>query len=109
MPDKNVNINRLPRRGFLIAVTGSALAAAAGCRPQSDAVAPTAYVPISGTGGTAAPTSPATAAAALPAHAATSGQTGTIDSTYGAVTYDKMIITSPDDLYITKWEYHRTP
>ncbi|HLY26128.1 MAG TPA: molybdopterin-dependent oxidoreductase [Aggregatilineales bacterium] len=107
MPGQNVNLSKVSRRSFLIAVTGSALAAAAGCRPQSEGVAPTAYVP--GSGATAVPSGAATAAAALPTHAATSGQTGVVDSSYGNVTYDKIMITSADDLYDTQWDYNNTP
>ncbi len=110
MPEQNKKSSTLSRRSFLIAVTGSALAAAAGCRPGADVNAPTAYVPGSGKGATAIPTgqSSATAGASTPA-GTSSALTGAIDPTYGTVSYDKMIITTADQLYITQWDYNNTP
>src|SRR5437016_14529920 len=82
---------KVSRRGFLIAITGSAVAAAAGCRPDG-LVAPTPYVPgstpVPTTAKPLAPTAPATVAAAT-AH----------DPTYGDVTFDKVFLTDVDKLY----------
>src|SRR5258706_11400744 len=82
MGSKDVKqVHNLSRRGFMMAVTGSALAAAAGCRP-SGIVPPTPYVPGSGTGpapagsGTAAASGGTAPALGLGAH-------------YGKLTYDK--------------------
>ncbi len=86
--------NRVSRRGFLIAITGSALAAAAGCRPDGLAV-PTPYTSGSGPRPTGAPRTPVVV--------------GVHDARYGSVTYDKLILTSPDNLYITQYDYSQTP
>ncbi|MEP7287187.1 MAG: molybdopterin-dependent oxidoreductase [Chloroflexota bacterium] len=92
----NKKPSRVSRRGFLIAITGSAVAAAAGCRPDG-LVPPTPYSPGSGPRptGTAGPT-----ATNLPARA---------DATYGEVTFDKIFLTDPDKLYITQFDYSHTP
>jgi DMSO/TMAO reductase YedYZ molybdopterin-dependent catalytic subunit len=96
----NKGFKGVSRRGFLIAITGSALAAAAGCRPAG-IEAPTPYVPGSGKRSTdilqSTPTSAGTTVAT------------SVDPQYGKVTYDKMIITTPDDLYITQYDYSKTP
>src|SRR5258708_27379622 len=98
---ENSSRSRLSRRGFLIAITGSAVAAAAGCRPEGLA-APTPYVPgstrVPPTAPALAPTAPATAAAAA-AH----------DPTYGDVTVDKIFLTDVDKLYDTQYDYNKTP
>jgi DMSO/TMAO reductase YedYZ molybdopterin-dependent catalytic subunit len=86
---------KVTRRGFLIAITGSALAAAAGCRPDG-LVVPTVYAPGSGPRPTATPSGTASASALH-------------DPTYGEVTFDKMILTSAQDLYITQYDYDSTP
>jgi DMSO/TMAO reductase YedYZ molybdopterin-dependent catalytic subunit len=87
--------NKLSRRGFLVAITGSAVAAAAGCRPTGSAIPPTVYAP----GGGPAPTNTARAVA----------QNGVKDATYGTVTYNKTILTETDKLYITQYNYSRNP
>lgn len=84
--------NTVSRRGFLIAITGSAVAAAVGCRPEG-AIAPTPYVPGSGSAATAVATRSAAAAKS--------------DATYGTVSFDNMITTTTKDLYIT--QYADTP
>ncbi|MHB8626214.1 MAG: molybdopterin-dependent oxidoreductase [Aggregatilineales bacterium] len=90
--------DKLSRRGFLIVLSGSALAAAAGCRPSGLAV-PTAYAP-----GSTLP--PANTPAPSPVLQATSAGP---DPKYGAITYDKIIITTPDNLYDTQYDYSNTP
>jgi DMSO/TMAO reductase YedYZ molybdopterin-dependent catalytic subunit len=87
------------RRGFLIAITGSALAVAAGCQP-SGVIPPTPYVPGSSKGGTAVPPK-ATEAATTVANS--------VDPKYGKVTFDKLLTTSPDELYVTQYDYNNTP
>jgi DMSO/TMAO reductase YedYZ molybdopterin-dependent catalytic subunit len=91
---------RISRRGFLIAITGSAIAAAAGCRPERAAV-PTPYASGSG---------PASAGGGQP----TAGVSGAVassgpDATWGKVTFDKMILTPVDQLYVTQYDYGNTP
>jgi DMSO/TMAO reductase YedYZ molybdopterin-dependent catalytic subunit len=86
--------NRVSRRGFLIAITGSALAAAAGCRPDG-VIAPTPYTPGSGPRPTDVPR--LSSASAGP------------DAKYGKITFDKIILTDPNDLYITQYDSSRTP
>jgi DMSO/TMAO reductase YedYZ molybdopterin-dependent catalytic subunit len=88
--------NKVSRRGFLVAITGSALAAAAGCRPES-APAPTPYTPGSA------------ATEAVKSSGATTTPKNLIDANYGKITYDKMIVTKIEDLYITQYDYNQTP
>src|SRR5262245_32237228 len=97
MPAPNAPSNKVTRRGFLIAITGSALAAAAGCRP-ADLVAPTPYVPGSGPRATSTPGAVGTASA-----------NAMLDAKYGQVTFDKIMLTSANDLYITQYDYDQTP
>lgn len=87
--------SKLSRRGFLVAVTGSAIAAAAGCRP-SGLIPPTPYTPGSGPLATGTPNPVSTAASVL-------------DAKFGSVTFDKIILTTVKDLYITQYDYGRTP
>src|SRR5258708_23486029 len=98
---ENSSRSKLSRRGFLIAITGSAVAAAAGCRPDG-LVVPTPYVPgstsVPATAKPLVPTAPATVAAAT-AH----------DATYGDVTFDKLFLTDVDKLYDTQYDYSQTP
>jgi len=95
----NNRLKGISRRGFLIAITGSAIAAAAGCRP-SGVVPPTPYVPGSSKGATP-----------VPQHTPTAGTTvaTSVDPKYGTLTYDKLMITTPDQLYITQYNYDNTP
>lgn len=92
--------SKMTRRGFLIAVTGSAMAAAAGCRP-ADVVAnaPTPYTAGSGPrpAATVAPTRVFSAANAKP------------DKNYGLVNFDKIFTTETDKLYDTQYDYSKTP
>ncbi|PJF35606.1 MAG: hypothetical protein CUN49_09690 [Candidatus Thermofonsia Clade 1 bacterium] len=86
------SLRRLSRRSFLIAITGSALAAA--CRP-ADRLVPTVYRPdLAGASATHTP-SPALSAAP--------------DANFGTLTYDKPILTDVADLYITQYDYDNTP
>src|SRR5258707_15878802 len=96
-------VSTLSRRGFLMAITGSAVAAAAGCRPNG-IIAPTPYVPGSGTNGTGG----TPAAAGGTASGGTASAVG-VDANYGQVTYDKIMFTSADKLYVTQWDYSNTP
>lgn len=89
---------RLTRRSFLIAITGSAIAVAAGCRPDTSSPAPTAYAPGSSLG-TAMPTA---TAAGTPVAAAP-------DPKFGQLVYDKRQYTAVSDLYITQYDYSNTP
>jgi DMSO/TMAO reductase YedYZ molybdopterin-dependent catalytic subunit len=86
---------KLSRRGFLVAITGSAIAAAVGCRP-SGLTAPAFNTSGSGLRLASTPRAVGTASAAP-------------DANYGTVTYDKIILTKPDDLYVTQYDYNRTP
>src|SRR5262245_59337890 len=95
LPDK------VTRRGFLIAITGSAIAAAAGCRP-SGLVVPTAYSPGSGPRPTNTPVPP-TAPGATPTAVESAA-----DAKWGTVTFDKIMLTDAKDLYITQYDYSRT-
>ena len=99
MASPNNRLKGISRRGFLIAITGSAIAAAAGCRP-SGVVPPTPYVPGSSKGATP-----------VPQHTPTAGTTvaTSVDPKYGTLTYDKLMITTPDQLYITQYNYDNTP
>lgn len=85
---------RLSRRAFLIAITGSALAAA--CRP-AERLVPTVYAPE-------AVSSPLTH---TPPPAQTSA--AALDPVFGMLTYDKPILTDVADLYITQYDYSNTP
>jgi DMSO/TMAO reductase YedYZ molybdopterin-dependent catalytic subunit len=86
---------RLSRRAFLIAITGSALAAA--CRP-ADRLVPTIYAPEGATNPPVHTPPPAqTLPPALP------------DVNFGALTYDQPILTDVADLYITQYDYNNTP
>jgi DMSO/TMAO reductase YedYZ molybdopterin-dependent catalytic subunit len=99
-------LSSMSRRGFLVAITGSALAAAAGCRPNG-IVAPTPYVPGSGagaSGGTAA-----ASGGTAPAPAGTAAAATGIDPNYGMITFDKQMFTTTDKLYDTQWDYNNTP
>ena len=92
---------QLSRRAFLISVTGSALATAAGCRPVGLDI-PTPYQPGSTDRPPTAtpvpqPTTILTATAAPP------------DPNFGAVTFDKIIVTAADKLYDTQYNYKKTP
>ncbi len=87
--------SRVSRRGFLIAVTGSALAAAAGCRPEGLPI-PTPYTPGSGPRPTGTPR-------------AVSAASGAHDAKYGEITFDKLILTKTEDLYVTQYDYNQTP
>jgi DMSO/TMAO reductase YedYZ molybdopterin-dependent catalytic subunit len=89
--------NKVSRRGFLLAVTGSAIAAAAGCRPDN-IIPPTIYAPGSGPRATH-----------TPAPTVNSPTTAVPDENWGALTYDKTVITPVDQLYITQYDYSRTP
>jgi DMSO/TMAO reductase YedYZ molybdopterin-dependent catalytic subunit len=86
---------RFSRRGFLVAVTGSALAAA--CRP-AERIVPTIYAPDSSAN---PPTHTPSPALTLPPAAP--------DVTFGALTYDKPILTDVAELYITQYDYNNTP
>ncbi|MBX3062418.1 MAG: molybdopterin-dependent oxidoreductase [Anaerolineae bacterium] len=91
-------MRRLSRRGFLIAITGSAIAVAAGCRPTTSSPAPTAYAPGSSLG--------------TPMATATSGGTAIAtapDPKFGQLVYDKRQYTAVPDLYITQYDYSNTP
>ncbi len=102
MDSKDVKqVRNLSRRGFMMAVTGSALAAAAGCRPSS-IVPPTPYVPGSGT-------SPAPAGSGTAAASGGTAPAVGVDANYGQLTYDKVMFTSADKLYVTQWDYNNTP
>jgi DMSO/TMAO reductase YedYZ molybdopterin-dependent catalytic subunit len=90
--------DKLSRRGFLIVLSGSALAAAAGCRPSGLAV-PTAYAP----GSTLPPANTPAPSPVLPATSAGP------DPQYGTITYDKIVVTTADNLYDTQYDYSRTP
>ncbi len=92
--------SKVSRRGFLIALSGSALAAAAGCRP-SGLVVPTVYAP-----GSTLP--PPETPSPVPTRVA-SAATAPPDPQYGQLTYDKLITTSVDRLYDTQYDYSRTP
>ncbi len=85
---------RLSRRAFLIAITGSALAAA--CRP-TDRLVPTVYAPESGVN--------------PPVHTppAQTPTPNSPDLTFGTLTYDRPILTDVADLYITQYNYNNTP
>lgn len=88
--------SKVSRRGFLIAVTGSAIAAAAGCRPAG-LIPPTVYAPGSAPHATFTP--PPTIVADAAIH----------DPTWGEVTFDKIFFTPVDKLYITQYDYNNTP
>lgn len=85
--------SRLSRRGFLIAITGSALAAA--CRP-ADMIVPTVYAP----GSAQATHTPAATLPALPEATA---------APFSILTYDRPILTDVAKLYITQYDYNNTP
>src|SRR5438067_365586 len=89
---------KLSRRGFLFVLTGSAVAVAAGCRPDG-LVAPTPYVPGSGTRVPSVPNLATSSAEVTPV----------VDATYGQVTFDKLMTTTADDLYDTQYDYGNTP
>lgn len=89
--------SKISRRGFLIAITGSALAAAAACRP-ADLIAPTVYAPGS-------TPFPAGGAAVTPPGEAVLLR----DPVFGEVTFDEMRLTDVADLYITQYDYNNTP
>src|SRR5689334_21340670 len=97
MPNKS--FKGVSRRGLLIAITGSALAAAAGCRPAG-VEAPTPYVPGTGKGPTDVPQPAPTAGATV---------VSSVDPKFGKVTYDQMMTTTADQLYITQYDYNNTP
>src|SRR5258708_18182650 len=102
MDSKDVKqVRNLSRRGFMMAVKGSALAAAAGCRP-SGIVPPTPYVPGSGT------SAPRAGGGTAPALGGTAPAVG-VDANYGHLTYDKEMFTTADKLYVTQWDYNNTP
>jgi DMSO/TMAO reductase YedYZ molybdopterin-dependent catalytic subunit len=91
--------NKISRRGFLIAMTGSALAVAAACNPSSAQI-PTPYVPGRGPLPTGTPQpkiTPVAEGTALP------------DPKWGKVTFDQMIYTDVEQLYITQYDYNNTP
>lgn len=94
--------SKLSRRGFLVAITGSALAAAAGCRPDGQP-APTIYAPGSAT------TSATTSAPTATPGSAAAATTPVLDPKYGKLTYDKTILTPTDSLYVTQYDYNNTP
>src|SRR5579871_3962682 len=98
---ENNSRSRLSRRGFLIAITGSAVAAAAGCRPEGIA-APTPYVP----GSTRIPSTTQPLVATSPA---TQAASAALDPTFGQVTFDKFFLTDVDKLYDTQYDYNETP
>ncbi len=91
--------SKVSRRGFLIGLTGSALAVAAGCRPSTLPPIPTLYAPGSTLSPTDVPqaTKVFTAADAVP------------DPTYGSVTYNSILTTSAEKLYDTQYDYNKTP
>ncbi|MCC7209363.1 MAG: molybdopterin-dependent oxidoreductase [Anaerolineae bacterium] len=95
MPSSD-NTNRVSRRGFLIALTGSAIAAAAACRPGNPDV-PTPYAPGSGLAPTATRPIPTADVSAAP------------DPTYGQITFDQIRLTPVESLYITQYDYNNTP
>src|SRR5260221_13119865 len=102
MDSKDVKqVRNLSRRGFMMAVTGSALAAAAGCRPSS-IVPPTPYVPGSGT-------SPAPAGSGTAAASGGTAPAVGVDANYGQLTYDKVMFTSAYKFNVTQWNYNNTP
>lgn len=91
---------KLSRRAFLIGVTGSAVAAAAGCRPAGMTV-PTAYAPGSATltpvpTGTLEPTRVITPNAAA-------------DPNYGEIVFDQIFTTPVDQFYVTQYDRSLTP
>lgn len=92
---------KLSRRGFLIMLTGSALAAAAGCRPQDMPPVPTLYAP----GSDIQPPNPASTGE--PTAAASVGTFR--DPRFGEIIYDQTLLTEVKDLYITQYDYGNTP
>jgi DMSO/TMAO reductase YedYZ molybdopterin-dependent catalytic subunit len=93
--------SHLSRRAFLITATSSALAVAAGCRP-SGLIVPTPYQP----GSTDLPPTNTPMPPPTSVLAATSAPP---DPNYGAVTFDKIIITPSNRLYDTQYNYSKTP
>ncbi|GAB4544088.1 MAG: hypothetical protein OHK0023_00320 [Anaerolineae bacterium] len=95
MSDEVQPSGKLSRRGFLIALTASAMAAA--CRP-SDRAVPTIYRGYN-------------ASLPPPTHTPTRFVSGTPtpDAVFGAITFDTPILTPIEDLYITQWNYSLTP
>ncbi len=91
--------SKLSRRGFLIAMSGSALAVAAGCRPGDLPPVPTAYQPGSALNLAKTGTPTGTLVA----------NSGGPDALYGQLTYDKLITTTAEKLYDTQYNYDRTP
>ncbi|MCS6871551.1 MAG: molybdopterin-dependent oxidoreductase [Anaerolineae bacterium] len=86
---------RLSRRAFLIAVTGSALAAA--CQ-SAERLSPTVYTPDATANPLIHAPSPAqTLPPALP------------DANFGTLTYDKPILTDVANLFIAQYDYRNTP
>jgi DMSO/TMAO reductase YedYZ molybdopterin-dependent catalytic subunit len=102
MSDTPPNPNKLSRRAFLMGVTGSAIAVAAGCRPAATTV-PTVYPT-----GSARLTPNATAPTAAPTVILTPGDAPP-DAAYGKITHDQIIVTSVQDFYVTQYDYNRTP
>jgi DMSO/TMAO reductase YedYZ molybdopterin-dependent catalytic subunit len=94
-------MSKVSRRGFLVAVTGAAVAAAAGCANRSY-IAPTPYVP--GSKSTLPPPTTPTPAPTL--NAANAGKP---DPNYGKAIYDKIFTTDTSKLYITQYDYSNTP
>jgi DMSO/TMAO reductase YedYZ molybdopterin-dependent catalytic subunit len=99
MSNENTPSQPMKRRQFLWAITGSALAVAAGCRPSDAPPPPTAFVP--GKESIIPPTHTAIASQPL--------TTAVPDTTWGAITYDDLQITSQAELYITQYDYSNTP
>jgi len=89
--------SNVTRRAFLLGVTGSALAAAAGCRPAG-LIPPTQYQP----GSTPLPTLTPAPTVILSANAKA-------DPHYGEIVFDKIFTTPVDSFYVTQYDYSRTP
>ncbi|MBE7513517.1 MAG: molybdopterin-dependent oxidoreductase [Anaerolineales bacterium] len=95
MPNETIS-----RRGFLIAITGSAVAAAAGCRPTNAPPAPTLYVP----GSDPKPITPT-----APPPTSVPVANAPRDPLFGKLTYDSTILTDVSNLYVTQYDYNNTP
>ncbi len=89
---------KVSRRAFLLGVTGSVAAAAAGCRPAG-VTAPTPYVPGSGT------LTPVPSEQAIQVI----NPNAPADKNYGEIVFDQIFTTPVDKFYVTQYSPMKTP
>jgi DMSO/TMAO reductase YedYZ molybdopterin-dependent catalytic subunit len=92
--------SKVSRRAFLIGVTGSAVAAAAGCRPGGMTI-PTQYAPGSAT------LTPVPTGTSEPTRIITPNAPA--DANYGEIVFDEIFSTPVDKFYVTQYDYNKTP